>query len=205
MGFINYIKQVRAQRKVIAESKSPDWNVAENAIRRIPEVLDPEAALAILLPLSRGQGSRLANPLTELPPTPTYEMLSQVHLSSAIAALGRMKDARASARLAEIITQLPNFAARAFDALGSPCHAAFASQLAGLAARWPRELRSKASSALWHMGTEEAMEAYVKIQLEDGSPFSEETLRKACATRLEEIRNPQRSKGDSRKPVPLPD
>jgi hypothetical protein len=204
MGLFSYIRDSRIRSKVIKQSQSLDWGVAESAIRRIPEVLGLEEALQVLLPLSRGEGSRLANPLRELPATPTYEFSAGVHLGSAIAALGKLKDPRSSVRLVEIVNELPNFASRAMDALGSPFHAAFALQLAALAAKWPRELRSRAAGALWRMESEEALEAYIRIELEDNSLFSEEVMRKAWATRMEEIRNPSQRPYVLIRRLPLP-
>ncbi len=204
MGLIKYLKNRSMRSKIIRQSQSLDWGVAESAIRRIPEALGVAEALEILLPLSRGKGSHLANPLRELPATLTYEFSANVHLSTAIAALGKIKDMRASERLVEIVHELPNFASQAMDALGSPMHAAFAPGLAALAADWPRELRSRAAGALWRMETEEALEAYIKIQLQDGSAFSEEVMRKAWAARQEEIRNPSLRASQPRKRVPLP-
>ena len=165
---------------------------------------DQEAALQVLLPLSRGKGSRLVNPLRELPASLTYELSAGVHLSGAIGALGKLWDVRASSRLAEIATELPNFASCSFRALGSPLHARFAPQLATLAERWPRELRDMTCDALWHMETEEAFEAYIKIRLKDGWPFSEETMRKSWAMRMDEIRNPKPWKREPVKRLPLP-
>lgn len=204
MGLIKYLKERHMRNRTIGESQSLDWGVAESAIRRIPDVLGVEEALEILIPLSSGKGSHLANPLRDLPATLTYEFSANVHLSSAIAALGKVKDLRASERLVEIVHELPNFASQAMDALGSPIHAAFASRLAAVAANWPHELRYKAAGALYRMETEEALDAYIKIQLEDGSPFSEEVMRKGWAARLEEIRNPSLRASQPRRRVPLP-
>ncbi|HET6418507.1 MAG TPA: hypothetical protein VFG19_00025 [Geobacteraceae bacterium] len=204
MGLIKYLKDRRMRSRTISESQSLDWGVAESAIRRIPDVLSAEESLEILIPLSRGKGSHLANPLNELPATLTFEFSANVHLSSTIAALGKLKDMRASERLVEIVHELPNFASQALNALGSPMHAAFASRLAAMAANWSHELRYKAAGALWRMETEEALEAYLKIQLEDGSPFSEEVMRKGWTSRMEEIRNPSSRASQPRKRVPLP-
>jgi hypothetical protein len=182
MGLFDFLRQGSLRRKLIKQSRSLDWGVAESAIRRIPGVLESEAALRILLPLSRGEGGRLANSLRELPATPTCEFTANVHISSAIEALGKIKDPRASARLLEILSDLPhdspfNFPYRAFDALGSPNHRGAALRLAALASNWSPEMRRRASSALWRMQTEEAFEAYMsKFRWRTGPCF----LRKPC-------------------------
>lgn len=156
------------RRRVAAEAVSPDWGIAERAIKRIPGLLSTEEALQVLLPLSRGEGNRLANRLSELPATPTNELMANTHLGSSITALGEIRDARAGARLIEIITELPNFASQALWALGSPNHASSAAQLASLAANWPQERRLHAANALYKMQTKEALEASIRIEQRGG-------------------------------------
>jgi hypothetical protein len=204
MRFLDRLKQKRLERQLIAAVSSADWAVAESAIKRIPEVLDIETALSLLLPLSRGEGKRMVDPLQELPPTPTYQFTTGVHLGAAIEALGRMPDARATARLLALISELPNFASQALDALGSPRHACAALQLEKLAADTTGRLRHSLKNAVWHMGTEEALEAYIRIDKADGSAFSEETTRKAWASRQEELRNLQAAPKHRPRPLPLP-
>jgi hypothetical protein len=48
------------------------------------------------------------------------------------------------------------------------------------------------------------LEAYIKIELEDGSPFSEDVMRKAWATRMDEIRNPSLRSNAPIRRLPLP-
>lgn len=185
MGVLNSIRASMALRRLSRDAASSDWRVAENAIKKIPSALDQASALAILIPLSCGSGSRLAGRLQDLPATPSYEFSANVHLRSAIAALGDIADPAASNRLLEIIQELPNYAKAAIEALGSPAHAAVADRLADISEGWPNEMRWKVAKALWRMQSEHAFALYVKIQNATGSPFSEETMRSAWVSHWE--------------------
>jgi hypothetical protein len=176
---IGAIRKILARRKVVRDATSSDWGLAEKAIKAIPSTLDRSSALGILLPLSRGQGSRLAGRLDDLPATPTYEMSAGVHLRSAIVALGQIADPAASQRLLEIVSELPAYASAALQALGSPSHATAADQLAAMAENWPLEAKWKASRALWNMGTEHAFALYMKIEKAAGTARSEQVMRDA--------------------------
>jgi hypothetical protein len=176
---IGAIRKAIARRKVARDATSNDWGLAEKAIKAIPTTLDPLTALGILLPLSRGQGSRLAGRLEDLPATPTYEMSASVHLRSSILALGQIADETASQRLLEIVSELPAYASTALQALGSPCHAGAADQLAAASENWPLEMRWKASKALWNMGTEHAFALYMKIEKSAGTARSDQVMRDA--------------------------
>jgi hypothetical protein len=203
MGFFDRLKQKRIARKLVADVRSSDWGVAEDAIARVPDVLDTDTALSLLVPLSRGAGSRLVNPLRELPPTPTYQFSAGVHLGSAIKALGRVADPRATAALLAVLTELPNFVPHAIDALGAPAHAAAVGELERRYPRVDRSFGQRLRNAFWHMGSDEALEACLRIDKAHGSPFSEETIRRAWAQRQEELRNPKPPVRSVR-PLPLP-
>src|SRR5215213_1897864 len=96
MGFFDRWRR----RKLLAAVHSSDWGVAEAAISRVPSELPPGEAFDVLLPLSRGAGHRLANPLTELWPSPTLQFLANAHISKALAAMKQVNDRRVAPHLA---------------------------------------------------------------------------------------------------------
>lgn len=179
MSLVGAMRKAIARRQVAKDAASNDWGVAEKAIKAIPATLDRASALRILLPLSRGGGTRLAGRLQDLPATPTYEMSAGVHLRAAITALGQIADPAASQRLLEIIGELPAYDSAALQALGSPSHAAAADRLAEMSEKWPVEMRWQVSKALWNMGTEHAFALYMKIQRSTGAARSEQVMRDA--------------------------
>ena len=203
MGLFEAWRRSRERRGLIAAARSVDWGKAQAAIKRLPDVLDADAALAVLLPLSRGDGGRLANPLTDLGPSPTLQFAANLHISAAIEALGRVSDPRASDRLLVMVGELPGFAKQAVSALGGGSHATAAPQLEALAVGASRELRQAVAQALWQMGTERGLDGYVRITLSEPYPYSEQHIRKAWAEHQQEKRHPKPA-GFGSRPLPLP-
>jgi hypothetical protein len=204
MGIFDRWRRAGARRKLLAAVRSSDWFVAEAAIARVPSELPPGEAFDVLQPLSRGAGHRLANPLTQLTPSPTLQLLADAHISKALAAMKQVNDRRVAPHLATIVTELPNFAGQAIDALGSPHHGHFATELGRLAPSWPQELGNRVRNALWGMATTEALEAVICINKEDGWPFPEEHTRRVWAEGIAERQNPELRIREVSKRRPLP-
>jgi hypothetical protein len=188
MSFFKSLTGAMTRRKLVRDAASSDWSVAERAIKALPTAVDAETALSVLLPLSRGEGSRSATRLHDLAVTPSIEFAAGLHLRSGIAALSQIEHPKATDRLFEIIQDLPNCAEAAVQALGSRHHAAAADRLAAISEKWPNEKRWKAAKALWLMETEHAFQHYVRIQKATGAAFSDETMRKAWTSRMQELK-----------------
>lgn len=187
MGVFESIRTSMGRRRLTKDAASSDWSVAERAIKRIPGLLDTESALGILIAASRGSGSRLAGRIDNLPATPSFEFSANLHIRSAIAALGQIAHPAASSRLLEIIHELPNYTKAAIEALGSPAHAAAADRLAEISDSWPNEMRWRVAEALWRMQSEHAFALYVKIEKATGTPFSEDTMRRAWVSHSQKV------------------
>ncbi len=161
-------RQRRAERALETACRSTNWSDAERAIERLPGTLSAERALAILLPLSGGHGNtgvgiagwdarreRLSL---------TQEAITGRHITSSVAALGRVSAPDATRRLLDIVSGMSGYAKDAIKALGTPVHSHCALDLETRARSWPRELQFAATRALWNMNTKEAFEAYLRLE-----------------------------------------
>ncbi len=186
MGLFSDWKQRRALATLKQQARSADWRVAEDAIARLPAELPPDEAIEILLPLSQGEGnagiaiggwSRGEERLSL-----AQEAATGRHIRSSIAALGRVTSDKATTRLLAVVEEMRGYANDALKALGSRRHASAAQFIERRAVGWPADLHHAATLAIWMMETDEALEAYLRLDkvLNPGSrAFSEETTRKA--------------------------
>lgn len=167
MGLLTKWRQRRAQRAIEKATQSTDWRVAERAIGQLPGTLPVQRALAILLPLSAGYSNTAVSiagwAADRGQISLTQEAMTGRHIRSSIAALGRVSAPEATQRLLDILVEMSGFAKEVVKALGTPAHSRCALDLEARAKTWPRELQSVATNALWHMGTEEAFEAFLRL------------------------------------------
>ena len=162
--------------------------MAERAIAQLPDTLPVERVLAMLLPLSGGHSNSAVSiagwAADREQISLTQEAVTGRHIRSSIAALGRVSAPEATHRLLEIVVEMSGFAKEAIKALGTPAHSRCALDLEARAKSWPRELQSVATNALWHMETEEAFEAYLRLLHGGKRIFSDEASRAAWKKKL---------------------
>ena len=155
----------RARKAFVDRLRSGNWETVERAIAELPGPLTTAEALAELEPLALGDGaSGIAiggwNRRTERL-TVTQEVLTNRHVRSAIAALGRLPSPAASEALCEVLQTMGGYAVEAVAALRSAPHRDVPAGRFGALATTATDFETAewAVKALRSLGTPEAQDA----------------------------------------------